>query len=99
MEPVSRILLVGGNIPETAGAEAALRRAGHEVVGVATTAARVVELVELHEPDMVMACVQVMGREMAETVQAIRREWQIPCLSIPATVPAQQAGDRLPAAA
>jgi AmiR/NasT family two-component response regulator len=78
----SRILVVGRNAATTVEIERGLMAHGHEVVGIATSCSRALELAEIHEPELVLVDDAADCDEVDLTVMRLRQRFRMPCIRV-----------------
>lgn len=78
----SRILVVGRDAASTVEIERGLLAHGHEVVGIATSCGRALELAELHEPELVLVDDAADSDEINLAVARLRQQFRMPCIRI-----------------
>lgn len=78
----SRILVVGRDAASTVEMERGLLAHGHEVVGIATSCGRALELAELHEPELVLVDDGAASDEIDLAVAELRQRFRMPCIRV-----------------
>lgn len=95
----SRILVVGRDAATTVAIERGLLAHGHEVVGIATSCSRALELAEIHEPELVLVDDGADSDEIDLAVTRLRQQFRMPCIRVrPPRAVAQAAAETAVAA-
>lgn len=82
MSHKSRIVIAEDEQIIALGMQIFLSEAGHEVCGIAKTAAEAVRLVERHQPDLALLDVRLENSDGRDAAREIRAAWGIPAILV-----------------